>query len=256
LSLFIINKERREQQLVCQQPNVLIVDDEEPICDLLNEELTERGFICKTALDANTALSRLMTHHFDVVLLDIRLPEISGMDLLQTIHSEYCDVSVIMVTAINEADTAVQAIKSGAWDYVIKPFNLDRIETSIRAALGAGEGGMPASDVRPLHNAKQCNHATEEFPEIDAIAHGVEARYNNLISWSGIITEETANIAIGLGIPEERVHKWVEMRTSLDSQGRRAIETLLTKLERSPLAQAILSIAELPCGQMPGHRSN
>jgi DNA-binding response OmpR family regulator len=242
--------------LVCQQPNVLIVDDEEPICDLLNEELTDRGFMCKTALDANTALSRMMKHHFDVVLLDIRLPEISGMDLLQTIHSEYCDVTVIMVTAINEADTAVKAIKLGAWDYVTKPFNLDRIETSIRTALRAGKGSMSASDVEPLHNAKQRNHATGEFPELDAIAHGVEARYNNLISWPRIVTEETANIAIGLGIPEERVHKWVEMRTRLDFERRRVIEALLAKLERNPLAQAILGTAELPNKPMPGPSSN
>jgi DNA-binding response OmpR family regulator len=242
--------------LVCQQPNVLIVDDEQVVCDLLHEELSDRGFICTTALDANTALSRLTAHHFDVVLLDIRLPEISGMDLLRTIRSEYCDVTVIMITAVNEVDTVIQAIKLGAWDYLIKPFNLDRIETSIRTALEAGERGMPASDIRSPHNAKQYNHATEEFPEMDAIAYGVEARYNNSISWSRIVTEEVADIAISLGIPEERVRKWVEMRTRLDSQRRRVIEALLTKLERSPLAQAILGMAELPNKQTPDHRSN
>jgi CheY-like chemotaxis protein len=242
--------------LVCQQPNVLIVDDEQVVCNLLHEELSDRGFMCTIALDANTALSRLMAHHFDVVLLDIRLPEISGMDLLQTIHSEYCDVTVIMVTAINEVDTVVQAIKLGAWDYVVKPFNLDRVEASIRTALEAGERGTPASDAGPLRNAKQRNQATEEFPEMDAIAYGVEARYNNFISWPGIVTEEAASIAISLGIPEERVRKWVEIRTRLDSERRRVIESLLTKLERSPLAQAILGIAELPYRQLPDHRSN
>jgi hypothetical protein len=84
----------------------------------------------------------------------------------------------------------------------------------------------------------------------------VEARYNNFISWPGIVTEEAANIAISLGIPEERVRKWVEMRTRLDFERGRVIEALLTKLERSPLAQAILGMAELPNKQMPGHRSN
>jgi len=242
--------------LVCQQPNVLIVDDEQVVCDLLHEELTDRGFMCTTALDANTALSRLIARHFDVVLLDIRLPEISGMDLLQTIRSEYRDVTVIMVTAINEADTVVRALKLGAWDYVIKPFNLDRIEKSIRIALEAGEGGMPESDVGPLRNAKQHNRATEEFPEMDAIAYGVEARYNNYISWPRIVTEEAASIAINLGIPEERVREWVEMRTRLYFQRREAMESSLTKLERNPLAQAILGMTELLNRQMPGHRPN
>lgn len=242
--------------MVCQQPNVLIVDDEQVVCDLLHEELSDRGFMCTIALDASTALSRLMAHHFDVVLLDIRLPEISGMDLLQTIHSKYCDVTVIMVTAINEVDTVVQAIKLGAWDYVVKPFSLDRIETSIRTALEGEERVMPASDAGPLSNAKQRNHATEEFPEMDAIAYGVEARYNNSISWPRIVTEEVADIAISLGIPEERVRKWVEMRTGLDSQRREVIESLLTKLERNPLAQVILGMVELPNKQMPGPSSN
>lgn len=242
--------------MVCQQPNVLIVDDEQPVCDLLHEELSDRGFMCTTALDANIALSRLMAHHFDVVLLDIRLPEISGMDLLQTIHSEYHDVTVIMVTAVNEVDTVVQAIKLGAWDYVIKPFSLDRIETSIRTALEGGERAMPASNVGPLSNASQRNYAAEEFPEMDAIAYGVEARYNNSINWSGIVTKEAVNIAISLGIPEERVRKWVEMRTRLDSQSKEVIESLLTKLERDPLAQIMLGMVELPDKQMPGHSSN
>jgi DNA-binding response OmpR family regulator len=75
--------------LICQQPNVLIVDDEQVVCDLLHEELSDRGFICTTALDASAALSKLTAHHFDVVLLDIRLPEISGMDLLQTSRSSW-----------------------------------------------------------------------------------------------------------------------------------------------------------------------
>jgi CheY-like chemotaxis protein len=242
--------------LVHQQPNVLIVDDEQALCDLLHEELSDRGFVCTTALDANTALSRLMAHHFDVVLLDIRLPEISGMDLLQTIRSAYRDVTVIMVTAINEADTVVRALKLGASDYVIKPFNVDKIEKSIRIALETGEGGMPESDAGPLRNAKQHNRATEEFPEIDAIARGVEARYNNYISWPGIVTKEAASIAISLGIPEERVREWVEMRTRLCSQGRETMKSSLTKLERSPLAQVMLGMTELLNRQMPGHRPN
>lgn len=242
--------------MVCQQPNVLIVDDEQVVCDLLHEELTDRGFMCTTALDANTALSRLIARHFDVVLLDIRLPEISGMDLLQTIRSEYRDVTVIMVTAINEADTVVRALKLGAWDYVIKPFNLDRIEKSIRIALEAGEGGMPGSDVGPLRNAKRHNRATKEFPEMDAIAYGVEARYNNYISWPEIVTEEAASIAINLGIPEERVREWAEMRTRLYSQGRETMESSLTKLKRNPLAQVMLGMTELLNRQTPGHRPN
>jgi CheY-like chemotaxis protein len=242
--------------LVCQQPNVLIVDDEEAVCELLHEELSDRGFVCTTALDANTALSRLMAHHFDVVLLDIRLPEISGMDLLQTIHLEYRDVTVIMVTAINETDTVVRAIKLGAWDYVIKPFNVDKIEKSIRIALEVGEGGMPESDVGPRRNAKQRNRATGEFPEMDAIARGVEARYNNYISWPGIVTKEAASIATNLGIPEELVREWVETRTRLCSQGRETMKSSLTKLERNPLAQVMLGMTELLNRQTPDHRSN
>ncbi len=121
--------------MVSKKPNVLIVDDEQVVCDLLHDELSERGYLCTTVLSGDDALGKLAKQDFDVVLLDIRLPGMSGMEVLREIWLNHGNTATIMITAVNDVDTAVEAMKLGASDYIVKPFDLDRVNTSIRAAL-------------------------------------------------------------------------------------------------------------------------
>ncbi len=121
--------------MVSKKPSILIVDDEQVVCDVLYEELTERGYLCTAVLTGNDALAKLDTEDFDVVLLDIRLPGISGLEVLTKIRSNHRSTAAIMVTAVNDVGTAVVAMKLGALDYIVKPFDLDRVATGIRTAL-------------------------------------------------------------------------------------------------------------------------
>jgi len=144
--------------MVNQKPSVLIVDDEQVVCDILYDELSERGYLCTTALSGKDALAKLAAEDFDVVLLDIRLPGMSGLEVLREIWLNHSDTATIMITAVNDVNTAVLAIKWGASDYLVKPFNLDRVDASIRTAL----------------DTKQ---ATIKPPtRMDAIARGVEKK--------------------------------------------------------------------------------
>ena len=100
--------------MFCQNPRILIVDDEEPVCDLLSSSLSDQQYRCTIAFNAEEAVGKLGLEQFDVALLDIRLPGVSGMELLKRLRSEHPEVIAIMVTAVRDVDTAVEAMKLGA----------------------------------------------------------------------------------------------------------------------------------------------
>lgn len=113
---------------------ILIVEDEEPISDLIRMNLVKAGYHCKCAFDGNTAADILSQESFDLVLLDIMLPGINGWELLDYIKT--LEMPVIFITAMGELDDRVKGLKSGADDYITKPFEivelLARVETVLR----------------------------------------------------------------------------------------------------------------------------
>jgi DNA-binding NtrC family response regulator len=197
--------------MVNKNPKILIVDDEEVVCDLLREELSERGYLCTAVLSGNDALSKLAKEDFEVVLLDIRMPGMSGMDVLRETWLNHSHTAVIMITAVNDVDTAVQAIQLGASDYIVKPFDLGRIDASIRAALES----KPATD--------------KSSAEMDAIARGVEAKVDP--GYLKLVTQKTIDIARKLGIADKEIQKWAAAKAQLDSEREGTIKSSLEKPE-------------------------
>ena len=187
------------------------------VCDLLHDDLSERGYLCTTVLSGNDALIKLATEDFDAVLLDIRLPGMSGMEVLREIWLNHGKTATIMITAVNDVATAVKAMKLGASDYIVKPFELDRVATSIRTVLEA----KPAT--------------SKISSEMDAIARGIERKVESITHYSWIVMERTMGVARELGIPEEEIERWAAARTKLDSEREIAIKSLLDKRRRSPL---------------------
>ena len=174
-----------------KKPSVLIVDDEQVVCDVLYDELSERGYRCSAVLDGNAALAKLAIQDFDAVLLDIRLPGMSGMEVLRKALLDHRNTATIMVTAVNDVSIAVEAMKLGASDYIVKPFDLDAVDTSIRTAL----------ETRRV--------ASKSPSEMDAIASGVEAVLDPFSAYSKTVTERTADIARQLDIGKEQIQRWV-----------------------------------------------
>ncbi len=190
-----------------KKQKILIVDDEQVICDLLHDELSERGYLCTAVLSGNDALAKLAAEDFDVVLLDIRLPGMSGMEVLREIWLNHGNTATIMITAINDVDTAVEAIQLGASDYIVKPFDLDRVNTSVRAALEAKTA------------------ISKPSAEMDAIAHGVEAKLDPFSAFSRVVTQRTIEIARQLGIAGEEIQRWAVAKAKLDSKRDRIIKS-------------------------------
>lgn len=228
--------------MVSKKPSVLIVDDEQVVCDFLHDELSELGYLCTTALSGDDALAELLAHDFDVALLDIRLPGVSGMKVLAEMRSNRPNTPAIMITAVNDVNTAVEAIKLGASDYIVKPFGIDRVCTSIHKALVGSNRPAGERERKPPPHAGNEEAGEESARRIDAIAFGVEANLDSLDGHSSMVTERTVEVARELGIAEAEIQRWAAARTELDREKKRRIEYLLSKLERSPLAQDILGM--------------
>jgi len=114
--------------------SILIVDDEESVRDSLYNWFIEDGYRVECAENAKTALSLLESDSFDIILADIKMPGMDGLEMLKRIKSLKSDAIVIVMTAFATVDTAVRALKDGAFDYVTKPFDPDDLSHLIRNA--------------------------------------------------------------------------------------------------------------------------
>ena len=113
---------------------ILVVDDEQSMRDFLKILLVKDGHDVVTAKNGDQALSLLDKQPFDLVISDIRMPGMGGLELLEAIREHFGDLPVIMITAFASPDDAVKAMKNGAYDYISKPFNVDEIKSVIHSA--------------------------------------------------------------------------------------------------------------------------
>jgi DNA-binding NtrC family response regulator len=114
---------------------VLIVDDDQAMCEMLNDDLHRRGFMPFWYTMAEKAFSHVMEEDFDVLLADINLPGMSGIELCERVVANRPDIPVIVVTAFGNLDTAIAAIRAGAYDFVTKPIDLDILAIALNRAV-------------------------------------------------------------------------------------------------------------------------
>jgi DNA-binding response OmpR family regulator len=114
---------------------ILIVDDEPDIRESIGHYLGKRGYEIITADNGKQAISKLLTEKPDLIILDMRMPEIDGIECLRIIKTLERDVIVIMVTAVTDLDTAKHTLELGAADYITKPIGFNGLETAITAQL-------------------------------------------------------------------------------------------------------------------------
>ncbi|MFA5451216.1 MAG: HD domain-containing phosphohydrolase [Dehalococcoidales bacterium] len=188
---------------------ILIVDDESSIRTLLGMSLSKIGYGCDKASNAEEALSLLEKRLYDLVLLDISMPGITGRELLPVIKSKYHDTAVIMATALGDASLAIKCMKEGAYDYITKPFDFNDLHTSINRALEKRR--------LELENREYKEHLEEKvkiqadkirqsfFNAITSLAYALEARDEYTSGHSNRVTETAVSIAHHLGLPPEEV---------------------------------------------------
>ena len=112
---------------------ILVVDDEKPICDLIDINLSAAGYDCKTVQDGLAAIELIEREDFDLILLDIMLPGADGFDIMEYIRP--LKVPVIFITAKNEVRDRVKGLKLGAEDYLVKPFDVLELMARVEVVL-------------------------------------------------------------------------------------------------------------------------
>jgi two-component system nitrogen regulation response regulator NtrX len=111
---------------------ILIVDDERKICQILTEILETDGYYAAAVNNGSDAMKKLQNKPWDLVLLDVKLPDVDGLRLLTTIKTDYPQISVVMISAFGTVARAVEALKSGADDFIEKPLEVNRVLKGIR----------------------------------------------------------------------------------------------------------------------------
>jgi len=117
------------------QGKILITEDEESLRFVLKKALENEGYWVQTTANGNTARLLLTETHFDVSLMDIKLPDADGLTLLKEIKETGIDTAMILMTAQNTMRNAIGAMKNGAFDYITKPFDLDEVLVLVKRAI-------------------------------------------------------------------------------------------------------------------------
>lgn len=129
------------------KPLALVIDDEPDICELLDLTLGRMDISTETANDVKSAKEMFANHKFDICLTDMRLPDGDGLELVKWMQSNASGVPVAVITAHGNVETAVQALKLGAFDFISKPLDLQNLRNIVRSALKLGEA-RPAAESR------------------------------------------------------------------------------------------------------------
>jgi len=114
---------------------ILVVDDERVIREILAEFLTLEGFSVHTVEDGEKALTELHLHPYDLLITDLKMPRLSGLQLLERIEAERLGVLTVLMTGFGTVETAIEAMKKGAYDYLLKPFKVEEVIHVVRRAL-------------------------------------------------------------------------------------------------------------------------
>jgi len=182
-----------------QRETLLIVDDEVAIRRLLRQRLLREGYQCEEADTAEQVLSTLETNPIALVILDIKMPGKSGIELLPEIKSGHPDTAVIMATAVNDINVAIQCLKQGADDYICKPFNLEEVSLATQGALEKRRLKLEIREYQQFLEEK-IEEQTEEIRKIflgaiEALVSALEAKDK----YTGGHSRRVTDIALVLG---------------------------------------------------------
>ena len=133
-------------------PTLLVADDDEVARDLLAEALGREGYQVKVAAGGEECVRLAETEPFDVALVDLRMPGVDGLRVLERLAVIQPDLPVVILTAFASIETAIQAVNAGAYDYLSKPFRMDEIKAVVRRTLEArrvARGNSATPEPRP-----------------------------------------------------------------------------------------------------------
>src|SRR5262249_504646 len=116
-------------------PRVLVVDDEKVIREILSDFLTMEGYVVRTVEDGEAALKELQRRSYNLVISDLKMPNMGGLELLERIAEQNLNVLTVIMTGLGTVETAIEAMKKGAYDYILKPFKVEEVVHIVQRGL-------------------------------------------------------------------------------------------------------------------------
>ncbi|GAB4541875.1 MAG: HAMP domain-containing sensor histidine kinase [Anaerolineae bacterium] len=200
--------------------NILVIDDEPGIRRACQRALEPRGFTVETAATIREGLGKIQTGNFDLVLLDVMMPDGRGIDLLSPIQEQDPDLIVIIITGYATVELAVKAIKQGAYDFISKPFTSDLLLMTVNQGLEKRRLSLEARRLQAIEQeAARLAHAKEEMERLDRfksafmlmVAHELRAPVGGAQS---LLRTLLRGLAGGLNDQQRDILRRIEMRLS------------------------------------------
>ncbi len=198
--------------------------------------MTREGYRCEEASTGDEALNKIRSNPVALVILDIKMPGRSGIELLIELNANYPDIVVIMATAISDTDTAIHCMKQGAYDYLTKPFNLDEVVLSIERALKKRRLELENRDYQQHLEQKveeQAKKIRSSFLNaITALVYALEAKDKYTSGHSQRVAEISVAIAKELSLPQPNIEK-IRLAGLIHDIGKIGVkESVLNKLDK------------------------
>ncbi|MFH1861930.1 MAG: sigma-54 dependent transcriptional regulator, partial [bacterium] len=170
---------------VIPKESILVVDDEALVRDFLSEALTRCSYQVDLAENGERARTVLKNRHYDLVLTDLKMPQVSGFDLLRFIRAHRPETQVIMMTAFGTIENAVEAMRLGAFDYITKPFTAGEIELIIDKALEhrrlVAENRQLRSELSEKYGFSSIVGQSNVIQEVFEIMHVVASKHTTIL---------------------------------------------------------------------------
>jgi putative two-component system response regulator len=200
-----------------EKANILVVDDERLVRRAIVTRLKREGYSCEEASNADEAIERLRSNSADLIILDIKMPGMSGIDLLPEIRNFYPNTAVVMSTAIAENNVIIQCMKNGAQDYIIKPFNLDEVVVSVERVLHIRKLELELKE-HQQHLEEKVKEQTKQIRDlflgsIESLVFALEAKDIYTAGHSQRVTKIAVAIGEELGLPRDELEdlRWGAM---------------------------------------------
>ncbi len=172
------------------KPKLLIVDDEPNICNLLEELLSRQNYVIETCLSGQEAAAKVREDTYDMVISDLKMPGISGIELIKTVKATAPDTATVLVTGYATVETAVEALRFGADDYVTKPFNIEELRKVVSRGLETRRLRQKNGELVDLLQAAN----TELNRHKDELKHEVVRTSESLLSTNGRLEQRVQQL--------------------------------------------------------------
>ncbi len=216
---------------------ILVVDDEPMICKSCKEILEDEGYHVDMAYSGQEGVKKALERTFDLAIVDMKMPDMSGMALLKRIKGEKLKTPVIMITAYSTVETAIEAMKLGASEYLPKPFTPDELSTVVKAVISREEE-MPVSitDGRIIDKESILKVLRKEAPQVK---YTIDVDVDRCIGCQMCMMDCSAHHADPKDLPIAYPRAWEllpESRLIVDVSGSQAVPLLCKHCENAPCA--------------------